>query len=147
MAEKKLRWAVTVRQGRIERWVFTLLPVGFAALFGIFIFDFRDRPEDISSLAAVLAIGLLFLVPAAFFQWHWRMVMDKDGLHRRRFFVWKHHSWADLSKITQSSDARGNGQLWIYFSNDEPWYLMSRYDGYYPARMYLRNYKFIDPRE
>ena len=147
MEEKKLQWAVIVRQGLVERWVFTLLPIGFAALFGIFIFDFRDRTEDVSSLAAVLTIVLLFLVPTAFFQWHWRVVLDKNGLHRRRFFRWISHSWSDLARITQSSDGRGNGQLWIYFSNDEPWYLMSRYDGYYPARMYLQKHKSIEPRE
>ena len=147
MPQKKVQWAVILRQGRTERIVFTLLPVLFIAMIGIFAWDFRDDPENLSSLAALLCIALIFLVPVTFYMRHWRMVLDEDGLHRRRLFRWVSHSWADLTKITQSSDAKGNGQLWIYFSNDEPWYLMSRYNGYYPARMLLQKHKSIELRD
>ena len=46
MSQKKTQWAVILRQGRTERIVFTLLPVLFIAMIGIFAWDFRDDPEN-----------------------------------------------------------------------------------------------------
>ena len=147
MSQEPVQWAVIVRKGRTERLTFTLLPIFMTLFFGLIAWDLRNNIEDPSSLLALPVLALAFLIPVAFYMWHWRIVLDGDGMHRRRLFVWEHHGWGEVTKITKSTDGRGNEQLWVYFTEDEPWYFLSRYYGYYPARMLMQKHQSIELRD
>ena len=143
MAKKNSQEAVILRGSRSVRILWILQSIIYAMILPVFAWDLLDIPK----IAALYCAGLLLMLPAAFYAWHWRMVLDRDGLHRRRFFVWKHRSWAQLTRITQSKDANGNQQLWLYFSEGKPWYLWSGCDGYDKAKLRLRSYRSIELRQ
>ena len=147
MTKKQSQWLIILRWSRTVRILFTLPPILYGVVLGVFLRDELRELEDLAKLALLYCAGLLFMLPAAFYVWHWRMTLDKEGLHRRRFFVWRHRSWAHLTRITQSKDAKGNEQLWLYFSEGKPWYLWGGYDGYGKAKMRLRTYRSIELRE
>ena len=147
MAKKNSQEAVILRGSRSVRVLCVLFSIIYAMIVLVFAWDLLKDPENILGIAALYCIGLLLMLPAAFYAWHWRMVLDRDGLHRRRFFVWRHRSWAQLTRITQSKDANGNQQLWLYFSEGKPWYLWSGCDGYDKAKLRLRSYRSIELRQ
>ena len=147
MAKKNSQEAVILRGSRSVRVLCVLFSIIYAMIVLVFAWDLLKDPENILGIAALYCIGLLLMLPAAFYAWHWRMVLDRDGLHRRRFFVWRHRSWAQLTRITQSRDANGNQQLWLYFSEGKPWYLSAGSDGYGKAKLRLRSYRSIELRQ
>ncbi len=132
--------AVVLRQDSAVRWLFIFIPTGLLLFFTVLIAGTVGWKAALELLFLLLASLFILLFPVIFFFWHWRLVLDTDGLHRRRLFSWTHRSWSEVSKITQSTDARGNEQLWIYFSNGKTWYLHSRYDGYPSAKKLLRKH-------
>ena len=148
MPQKKTQWAVTVRQGRTERILLTLVFIGsLAAIAAFFRLAVREQVEDLSPLLLLLVPLLVFLLPLTIYMWRCQVVLDKDGLHRRCLFTWKHRKWSEVAKITKSLDAKANEQLWIYFTDGAPWYLFSRYEGYSAARLLLQKHKSIELRD
>ena len=147
MATKKPQDAVILRGKSTVRILITLPSILYTIILLVFAWDLLKDPENILGIAALYCTGLLVTLPTALFLWRWRMVLDKNGLHRRRFFVWKHRSWAQLTRITQSRDAKGNEQLWLYFSEGKPWYLSAGSDGYGKAKLRLRSYWSIELRQ
>ena len=107
----------------------------------------REQVEDLSPLLLLFVPVFVFLLPLTVYMWRWQVVLDKDGLHRRRLFTWKHRKWSEVTKITKSLDAKANEQLWVYFTDGAPWYLFSRYEGYSAARLLLRKHKSIELRD
>ncbi len=142
MAKKNSQEAVILRGNRSVRILWILQSIIYAMILLVFAWDLLDIPK----IAALYCAGQVIMLPQTFYAWHWRMVLDRDGLHRRRFFVWKHRSWAQLTRITQSRDAKGNQQLWLYFSEGKPWYLCGC-DGYDKAKLRLRSYRSIELRQ
>ena len=148
MSHKPKQQAVTLRKGRIERVLLTLVFVGSLAAIAAFAwFAVREQVDDLSPLLLLFVPLLVFLLPLTVYMWRWRVVLDKDGLHRRRLFGWKHRKWSEVTKITKSLDAKANEQLWVYFAEGAPWYLFSRYEGYSAARLLLRKHRSIELRE
>ena len=147
MSQEPVQWAVIVRKGRTERLTFTLLPIFMTLFFGLIAWDLRNNIEDPSSLLALPVLALAFLIPVAFYMWHWRIVLDGDGMHRRRLFVWKHRKWYEVTKITKSLDTKGNEQLWIYYSDGAPWNLNAPLEEYPAARLLLQKHQSIELRD
>ena len=138
--------AVILRQGRTERWLFLLLPV-FVGTFSAVLFSSAQRDQVLFPVLFLFGFSALVVFPAVLYVWRWRMVLDRDGLRRRRLIRWKSHRWADLVKITKSRDGRGNEQLWVWFTDGTSWYFFSRYDGYLAAKNLLRKHKSIELRD
>ena len=148
MSQKPRQQAVTLRKGRAERVLLTLVFIGSIITIAVFAWlAAREQVEDLSPLLLLFVPLLLFLLPLTVYMWRWRVVLDKDGLHRRHLFTWKHRKWTEVTKITKSLEAKGNEQLWIYFADGSPWYLFSRYEGYSAARFLLHKHKSIELRE
>ena len=148
MSQKPKQQAVTLRKGRVERVLLILVFVSsLAAIAAFFWLAVREQVDDLSPLLLLFVPVLVFLLPLTVYMWRWRVVLDKDGLHRRRLLKWRHWKWSEVKKITKSLDAKANEQLWIYFTDGAPWYLFSRYEGYSAARLLLQKHKSIELRD
>ena len=148
MSHKPKQQAVTLRKGRVERVLLTLVFVCSVIAIAIFAWlAVREQVDDLSPLLLLFVPLLVFLLPLTVYMWRWRVVLDKDGLHRRRLFTWKHRKWSEVTKITKSLDAKANEQLWVYFTDGAQWYLFSRYEGYPAARLFLHKHKSIELRD
>lgn len=147
MSPKSKQQAVTLRNGRTARLLVTFVFVSSVLAIAAAAWLVREKVDNLSSLTLLFLPLFVFLLPLVVYVWRWRVVLDKDGLHRRRLFVWKHRKWYEVTKITKSLDTKGNEQLWIYFSDGAPWNLNAPLEEYPAARLLLQKHKSIELRD
>ena len=147
MALERIFLVYAARKPRAIRWSALLVWLFLTAALGVYLGTLWDSTKPFAPVFLLLALLFLFSLIAFLYLWLWKLTADEKGLHRRRLFRWKHWSWNQIIRVTQTNDKNGLEELWVCLPKGAPVYLSSRLDGYEDVCKILQQHKTFLTRE